>query len=285
MRGIAGLYDQRLKAGKNTPAGKGLKLIYNSVYGKFAQSVGEPKYGNAIYASLITSGCREMILNAIASHPEGNKAVVMVATDGVYFTSRHHGLDISNRLGDWEETRHDGLTLFKPGIYWDDETRRKIAEGGDPAFKARGISARYFSAAIACIDADFARWQGRDPADSHAGLWYPAVRFDTGFAMVTCQQVLQRGKWGMAGTLGHEPVEGGCQGCSGGHLVQDSWPGGKRRGGHWEGRVWRTEPYEDGGPGDGFGVPYDRRFGQPDPDEYGITDDGTVKDQWATIFR
>ena len=288
LRGIAGLYDERTKVGKNTPRGKAYKLVYNSVYGKFAQSVGEPKYGNAFYASLITAGCRTMILEAITTHPEGANAVVMVATDGIYFRTRHPGLEISGMLGEWEETSHSGLTLFKPGVYWDDHTREAIRKGDNPAFKARGISAKAFAGQLSAVDAHFSRWPDlypseRDPDSGTREGWYPRVKFDSGFSMITCQQAIQRGTWGRAGTLGHSPIDGGCQGCSGAHLTQDADPIGKRHSGWMEDGVYWSKPYKDGGP-ELESVAYNRKFGQPDAEEFGINDDGTVKDQWAKMI-
>jgi len=276
LRGIAGLYDDRLRVGKNTPAGKARKLIYNSVYGKFAQSIGDPKYGNAFYASLITSGCRTMILDAIATHPEGAYSVVMVATDGVYFTSRHPGLNIGDSLGSWEENPHTGLTLFKPGVYWDDRTRKAIQAGSDPAFKARGISAKAFAGQLSEIDSHFSRWPGRypherDPDGMREG-WFPKVVFESGFSMVTCQQALQRGKWFLAGSVGSQK------------LVQDADPIGKRHSGYFQDGIYWSKPFTDGGPRL-ESWPYDKRFGQPDPEEYGINEDGTVKDQWAKMIQ
>src|SRR5208282_5751698 len=73
MRALHDLYQQRRTVGKNSPEGKAYKIVYNSVYGKLAQSIGNPRYANPIYASLITSGCRTMILDAIASHPKGTQ--------------------------------------------------------------------------------------------------------------------------------------------------------------------------------------------------------------------
>lgn len=275
LRGLAGLYDERLRVGKNTPEGKAFKLIYNSVYGKFAQSIGNPKYGNSIYASLITSGCREMIVDAIGTHPEGTNALVMVATDGVYFRSKHSGLALGSAMGQWEENQKKNLTLFKPGVYWDASVRQRIADGRDPRFKSRGISARAFAGQLSRIDAEFSSW-GRNA--SVAIRDFPKVTFTNGFSMITCLQALQRGKWHLAGTLGHEPNDI-CNGCGGAHLIQDSDPVSKRRGLYRTGDIWRSRPWETGG-ADIESVPYDRAFGQPDPDEYGITDDGTVLDGW-----
>ena len=159
IRGIRGLYDNRLAIGKNSSQGKAYKLIYNSDYGKFAQSVGDPVFGNSIYASLTTAGCRTQILDAIATHPEGSKAVAMVATDGVYFLSRHPTLPLSEVLGEWEETEHDNMTLFKPGVYWDDKAREAISRGDSAMFKARGVNARSFSRVLSRIDDQFNSWQ------------------------------------------------------------------------------------------------------------------------------
>lgn len=273
LRGLAGLYDERLRVGKNTPEGKALKLIYNSVYGKFAQSIGDPRYANSIYASLITSGCRAMILDAIASHPGGTNELLMVATDGVYFRNRHSTLPVGTALGQWEETRKTGLTLFKPGVYWDNGTRERIRDGHDPRFKSRGINAKAFASQLAGIDSVFSGWNNGSNPD------YPSVIFTSGFSMITPLQALQRGKWELAGTLGHEPIDGICNGCSGAHLLQDSDPVQKRKGLQRVGDIWRSQPWETGGESI-ESTPYDRAFGQPDPDEYGITDDGTVLDSW-----
>lgn len=277
IRGIVGLYDQRIRAGKNTAAGKAYKLIYNSMYGKFAQSIGNPKYGNSVYASLITSGCREMILDAIATHPMGPRGVLMVATDGVYFLSPHPGLRISDKLGEWSTETHENLTLFKPGVYWDDRTRQDIAEGKAPRFKARGISARDFGKHIAEIDRQFASWPARypherDPLGPREG-WFPQVTFTSGFSMISCQQALQRGKWFLAGSVGSA------------ELIQDSDPVGKRHSGYYDEKykIYRSRPYETHGWEES--AAYDKRFGAEDPEEWGWNDDGYVLDSWKGMLQ
>lgn len=278
MRGLAGLYDQRLAVGKNTSAGKSYKLIYNSVYGKLCQSVGEPKFANSLYASLITSGCREMILNAIATHPRRSADLLMVATDGVYFRNRHPTIPISEKIGEWDVQEKENLTLFKPGVYWDNNARRQIRNGNNPNFKARGINAREFARSIAQVDAAFEQWPERYPLDrdpdGDRGGWYPKVKFTTGFSMVTCQQALQRGKWFLAGAV------------SGQELTQDSDPVSKRHSGYYEDGVYWSQPYGDGGYGDEESTEYDKRFGMAqDPEEYGITPDGNVMDHWKGMFN
>jgi hypothetical protein len=281
---LSSLYAFRLSAGKNTAAGKAAKLMYNSMYGKLAQSIGEPRYANAFYASLITSGCREMILDAIATHPHGSDCLLMVATDGVYFRHPHGNLPISNRLGEWEEAIHENLTLFKPGVYWDDSARVRISEGASPNFKARGINAREFAGSIRGIDDHFSRWADtyppeRDPDGDREG-WFPKVEFTSGFSMVTALQALRRGKWDLAGTI------------SDARLVQDSDPISKRHSGVYVQGIYKSYPYPNGGiperesePGTiSESHPYDKRFGQPDNEEYGINDDGSVMDEWTGML-
>jgi len=132
VRALLDLYKRRLEVGKNTPEGIAMKLIYNSMYGKFAQSIGSPKYANPVYASLITSGCRTMILDAIATHPLRSSGVLMIATDGVYFTRPHPTLEIDpEKLGAWDHATKRNLTNFQPGLYWDEKARAAIqaAEG------------------------------------------------------------------------------------------------------------------------------------------------------------
>lgn len=198
LRGVTGLYDNRIKVGKGSPRGKAYKLTYNSMYGKFAQSIAEPLFANAVYASLITAGCRAMILDAIATHPEGANAVVMVATDGVYFTSPHPGLPDSTKLGEWEAKKHENLTLFKPGVYWDDESRETIAKGEAPQLKSRGINAAAFAKVILGIDEKFIQWEKIGPPGTRVQTgpksWrevkWPEVRFPVSFSMKTCKQAL-----------------------------------------------------------------------------------------------
>jgi hypothetical protein len=242
MREVRSLYNQRLAVGKDSPMGKGAKTVYNSDYGKFAQSIGSPLYGNPIYASLITAGCRIMILDAIATHPKGKSNVAMVATDAVYFLDEHPELPLSDKLGEWEHKIKRNLTLFKPGFYWDDTTREQIAAGKTPVFKARGIPAASFKHEIARVDAQFRKWtrddngkclpHGRTPdilepiqfrrteeRVSNHGTW-PSVSFQPGFCMTTALQALMQNNWKLAGTV--------TEGENTEPLTQNAWPGMKR---------------------------------------------------------
>lgn len=214
MQEVNDLYDLRIQLGKNTPSGMACKLLYNSMYGKFAQSVGNPLFGNSVYASLITSGCRTMILDAIATHPKGWENVLMVATDGVYFMDEHPTLDLSDSvIGKWDVKEKKNLTLFKPGVYWDDKARDQIEKGETPIFKARGISARDFAESIFEIDYQFALWE-----DEFITEW-PVVKYTPSFNMTTALQALIQHDWSLAGLVRDDR-----------EMKQDSWPGSKRGG-------------------------------------------------------
>ena len=280
LRSLAGLYEGRLKIGKDTPEGKAYKLVYNSVYGKLAQSLGDPVYANPVYASLITSGCRTMILRAIATHPDKAAAVAMIATDGVYFMAPHPELDalVSDRMGGWSRDEKHDLTVFKPGVYWDARSRELINAGKAPRFKARGINAVDFARSIATVDALFDSW---DPESGNVKDW-PSVSFRSRFSQVSVLQALQ---WS-DGIRQEGKREGKYRSLAGQiqvgkSLQQDSKPVIKR---DWLALrydrvwgVWRTEPWDHKmyPPS----TPYERRFGidleMNSWDEY-ATPDGSV---------
>jgi hypothetical protein len=209
LRDLRASFLERLKVGKKTPMGHAIKLKDNSVYGKTAQSVGLPKYANPIFAGLTTAGTRAMICDAIATHPKGASDVLMIATDGIYFRSRHDGLAGQEvALGNWEETRKRNLTIFLPGIYWDDASRD--ARGSQALkLKSRGVSARDLMARLDDLDAKFDAMLGEIPWRMFEGDvapdWWPSLTLPIGFAMVSPKQALQRGNWGLAGTV----VQGG----------------------------------------------------------------------------
>jgi hypothetical protein len=203
--GISRLYQARLDFGKNTPQGKSAKLVYNSAYGKTAQSIGAPKYSNPVYASLITAGCRTLILNAISSHPGGASAVTMVATDGIYFTTQHHHLMLSKTtLGAWDETFKSGMTQLMPGVYWDDKTRERIGSGQAPKLKSRGVNARDLARQIERLDLMFA--QSHQTLAMGGEYIWPEIEFKVDFLLDSGKLALQRGKWDTAGKVHHDTV-------------------------------------------------------------------------------
>ena len=286
VAGLRYLYETRIRLGKESSLGKAMKLIYNSLYGKFAQSIGNPKVANVVFASLITSMCRTTILDAISTHPHGTTDLLMVATDAVFFSSPHPHLKLSNQLGDWEETKKENLTIFKPGMYWDDKARAAIAEGNDPVFKSRGVSARDFKKWIAEIDSQFRLWEtpGGEPylrlarPEDHTirtkvpANW-PTVKFPMGFNQISVKAALRWtdevennaekiAKYRNAAGVIREGVK----------VTQSSDPSSKRT---W---LKMREDYEKFGDGIWrsrarrgtlFGViiestPYDKRFGMPE---------------------
>jgi hypothetical protein len=215
FREVRDIYKRRKEVGKDTPLGIACKLVPNSLYGKFAQSVGNPKFGNPIYASRTTSGCRKLILNAIATHPNKTEDVLMVATDGVYFKTPHPALPVSGELGDWEMAEKEDMTLFKPGMYWDAKARAAIRAGEAPVFKARGVNAVAFGKSIPTVDRLFRHLReslmdGEKLEISEWSVertWYecpdrwPEANFPISFMLTTPVQALARGKWETAGEI------------------------------------------------------------------------------------
>ncbi len=261
--GITRMYMQRLDAGKNSPAGKALKLVYNSAYGKTAQSIGAPKYSNPVYASLITAGCRTLILDAIATHPDGAASVTMVATDGIYFLSEHPNLPRSStQLGLWDEAFKPGMTQLMPGVYWDDKTRESLGTDA-PKVKSRGVNAKDLAREINNLDHAF--------AVSHANLAsgsnyaWPAIEFKVNFLLDSAKLALQRGKWDTAGRVQHDTTR-----------RISSNPISKRnpiayRDEAWSG-ITRTSPYPHGP--EITSTPYRKAFGFVDESDLFVDRDG-----------
>jgi hypothetical protein len=186
LAGIRDLYQKRLSVDKSSPQGKAIKVIMNSVYGKTAQTIGEPKFSNMIYAGMITSLCRARILEAIGSHPDGAGAVLMVNTDGITFDSPHPNLPLSDtELGAWEASVNSDLCLFMPGVYWEITAEKaKIKRRGMPQATAEYIKTegtRLFQA-----------WE--------PGQRWPVIPVTIPWQFITGKLAYARGKWETAGT-------------------------------------------------------------------------------------
>ena len=117
---IRELFDYRASLPKNDARGQVVKLGINSVYGKFAQSVGKrgmpPRFVSWFFAAAITAGTQRRVVEAGLTNPD---AVVMFATDGVYSTQP---LDVTvsekKTLGGWEHTVVEcGGVFVQSGIY------------------------------------------------------------------------------------------------------------------------------------------------------------------------
>lgn len=261
---VAGLYHQRLEVGKNTVHGKACKGTYNSMYGKLAQSMGMPKYSNPIYASLITSGCRTMILDAIATHPVGTRDLAMVATDGVYFRSPHPGLEIDgSKLGAWDEATVTNLTILKPGVYWSDKDRESVRANQGLKLKSRGISARDLAERMDEFDELFTKWTPKDP--------WPSLTVDIAFRVTGPKVALMRGKWESCGASVRDDK---VVVSSNPRLKRDVSKVVKRDG------AWCTIPYVVPPSNQLESLPYRKEFGMSDVEEseFGsITPDGTTR--------
>jgi DNA polymerase family B len=273
MATVRELYNGRLYVGKNTPQGKAKKLVYNSAYGKCAQSIGQPRFSNSVYASLITAGCRTQILEAIATHPTKSASLLMIATDGIVFKEPHPNLDIDpERLGAWDEETYENLSLFMPGLYWHDEARKQIAEGQAPQLKSRGVSAKYLGNVIDRVDRLWREYEG--------GKDMPRVSLTIDWALIGAKQAIVRNAWETCGKNIYKAKR-----------VLDGSPYNKRLGLTKSDASWggiRSWPYDTR---DNLEtLPYEPRFGLQDEeleaddvDEL-ITPDGRLGDINAHAF-
>ncbi|MFA7211316.1 MAG: DNA polymerase [Bacteroidales bacterium] len=272
LKAIEGLYKLRLEVGKNSPQGKALKLLYNSIYGKFAQSIGSPLFGNPVYASLITSGCRSMILKAIASHPTKTRDVTMVATDGIYFRTKHPSLDLDpERLGAWDMDEKINLTQFMPGLYWDDKVRdilehekRTKSSSDKLPLKTRGVNVRDLADSVMELDRQF-HVATSQYLDTGIYAW-PQFRVPVRFDIVSPGQALNRGKWCTVGTIHGEEHNPSCPpDCTKGSKILSSNPISKRSKVYLDyiHPVFRTNVYKTV-EGQLETFPYEKLFGEED---------------------
>ena len=145
---VAPLYAERKRLDAATPnQGYPIKLGINALYGKLAQRIGSPKYGNFIHAGLITAHCRATLNNAIALDPG---AVAMLATDAVV-SLRPLPLPVGKQLGQWEETKRSKLFVVQPGIYWEGRTR-------EDKRKTRGTSVSIFARHMHRFEKTWRQW-------------------------------------------------------------------------------------------------------------------------------
>jgi hypothetical protein len=160
---IDGLYAERIRLGKDA-AGYPIKLGLNSLYGKLAQRIGNPKYGNFIYAGLITAHTRAALNDAISLAPSD---VVMIATDAVVSRSVLP-LPYGKGLGQWGSKPLDNLFVVQPGLYWDGH------RAGDKR-KTRGTSVSIFARHMHRFEKAWRRWCERghalEPIRQPGGKW------------------------------------------------------------------------------------------------------------------
>jgi hypothetical protein len=109
-------YEQRRKLGKD---GKGmvLKIFLASTYGKLAQSVGCAPYSNPVWAGLIVSTVRGVLIDAGLTVDNG-AGVLMLATDGLFTTRPIDTLPLGTELGQWDLKVHDDIFIVQSGVYF-----------------------------------------------------------------------------------------------------------------------------------------------------------------------
>jgi hypothetical protein len=150
---------------------KVIKLILNSLYGKTAQSIGwnidsksgvkrPPPFQCFIWAGLITSGCRAMILDAIM---QNDADVVSIATDGILSRTPIAGIDSPKDkiLGKWEASEVKDGWLFQSGVY------TYVDRKGERKYATRGFAAKEIPAQVLIDSFNAGRYVVRaDPTQS-----------------------------------------------------------------------------------------------------------------------
>ena len=135
------LYNKRaaMKESKNG-AEKALKLALNSLYGKLAQRIGsyydprsgelrKPPYHCLEWAGYITSATRAKLMLGCLHKLD---SVISFETDAIFVTEPIEGLDLTNKLGAWEESSYSSFTIIQSGFYW-------YASDGKEGARSRGV--------------------------------------------------------------------------------------------------------------------------------------------------
>lgn len=152
---VSELYAERKRLeAKREGSGQPIKLGINSLYGKLAQRIGAPKYGNFVHAGLITALTRAKLNDAIALNPS---AVVMIATDAIV-SLRPLPLTYGKGLGEWERKDHPRLFVVQPGLYWSGRTKADKR-------KTRGTSVSMFARHMHRFEKAWRRWCLEDGTD------------------------------------------------------------------------------------------------------------------------
>jgi hypothetical protein len=134
------MYQTRMRLGKSNLLSIPFKLGPNSLYGKYAQTVGwdrekklPPKSHALPVAAWITSFTRAKLWSVIRQIPE---RVIAVETDSVFFTGDPSDIDlqIGDELGQWSIKEYEELVYIQSGMY-------HTKQGGEwTGTKSRGLS-------------------------------------------------------------------------------------------------------------------------------------------------
>lgn len=158
-------YRKELKA-QGHPSHIAVKLVLNSLYGKFAQTVGKAQYYSPVWAGLITAHTRAAINRAITSD------VVCTMTDSLW-SAKPLNIPTTGELGEWEAQDEAKLILAEAGLY------QATRPDGSRFLWQRGFDKRM----PVDIPEIVSRWLGSDPGYEAA---YTVNRFiGMGLASVT----------------------------------------------------------------------------------------------------
>jgi hypothetical protein len=120
---IEEIYEQRAQwKREGNPSQIALKLLMNSMYGKFAQRVGykgdkSPTWHQLEWAGFITSFTRAKLFRAmLEAHATGS--LIGVETDGLFTSSPLSHVDIGEGLGQWEVQDLDAMVYLQSGFYF-----------------------------------------------------------------------------------------------------------------------------------------------------------------------
>lgn len=108
------LYEQRKKyKQKNDLTHYIIKIVLNSIYGKFAQKVGRADFKNFTWAGWITSHTRAKLREAVFRNEH---SIIAFSTDGIY-SQKKLRLPESDTLGGWESSEFEKGTILMSGVY------------------------------------------------------------------------------------------------------------------------------------------------------------------------
>jgi hypothetical protein len=89
------------------------KILLNSIYGKFAQTVGKAQYQNIYLAGYITAKVRSELLKATIGK---DNDIIFFATDGILSKTKLK-LPINKDIGNWEEIFIKRAEVIQAGVY------------------------------------------------------------------------------------------------------------------------------------------------------------------------
>ncbi len=117
------MFDTRLRLGKSNLLSMPFKLGPNSLYGKYAQTVGwdskkklPPKSHALPVAGWTTSYCRALLYSAMLRAPG---KIIAVETDAIYTTEdpSNLGISLGKQLGSWDADMYDEMIYVQSGFY------------------------------------------------------------------------------------------------------------------------------------------------------------------------